>query len=756
MSASRLRVLMYHRIVDPARACWCDPATISATPADFAWQMRLLAARYRVIAADELLHVLAQRRPLPPRATLLTFDDGCRDFGEVAWPVLRKLKLPVTLFVPTAFPGGGQAAFWWDRLATAARETARPAITVRGLGTLRLDTPAKRHRSVRALQRWIKSLPHRDGMAVVEQACEEMGEERRDADILTWRELRALMADGVTIGAHSRTHPALTRLGAAEARAEIAGSRADLRRELGVAPALFSYPFGDVDRGVADLVAEAGFEAAVTCQSGMSDIAAIDPLLLRRMNVTRRTSRLAFAVRLTRAGAAIDRLRNRQVDEYFARLAPAPLPARPAAAVPARVAYVMSRFPKLSETFVLNEMRAVAANGTAVEVYPLLRERQAVVHPEVEEWVRRAHYEPFLSLRILAAHAHVLRRQPRAYVRTLREILRGTWGSPNFFVGALGIFPKTVRVAVDMQRSGVTHVHAHFATHPALAALVVHRLTGIPFSFTAHGSDLHVDRRMLGEKIRAAAFAVAVSQFNKEIMVREAGEASRRRIHVIHCGVDPDFFTPRPGRRAESSRAVRLVSVASFEAVKGHRFLIDACAGLRDAGLEFRLDLVGDGPLRREVEAHVAARDLQRHVRLLGGQPRGEVARALAGADIAVLASHPTAEGKREGIPVALMEAMAAGLPVVATAISGIPELVEPGVTGLLVPSGDAAALAGALRTLIADPDLRERLGRAGRARVVRDFNLATNALALQQLFTNREGRLEAAEAESLAASGAA
>jgi glycosyltransferase involved in cell wall biosynthesis len=401
-----------------------------------------------------------------------------------------------------------------------------------------------------------------------------------------------------------------------------------------------------------------------------------------------------------------------------------------------RIAYIMSRFPKLSETFILNEVLTVTAAGVPVELYPLLRERQTTVHPEVAEWVRKAHFHPFVSLPVIRAHAHFAARQPAAYAGVLREVLRGTWGSTNFFVGALGVFPKAVRFAYEMRASGVTHVHAHFATHPAVAALIIQRLTAIPFSFTAHGSDLHVDRRMLDTKVASAAFVVTVSDFNKEVIVRTCGEPARSRIHVIHCGVDPDYFAPV---RPESlDGPFTIICVASFEDVKGHRFLVEACRLLSRRGVDLRCDLVGDGPLRSEVEQQVAVAGLGDHVRFHGGQPRPRVAQLLGAARVAVLASHPTPQGKREGVPVALMEAMAAGLPVVSTAISGIPELVEHEVTGLLVPSGDAAAFADALERLARDAWLREQFGRAGRERVRREFNLRTNTRQLLELFGHR------------------
>ncbi|MGH3031025.1 MAG: colanic acid biosynthesis glycosyltransferase WcaL, partial [Gaiellaceae bacterium] len=176
-----------------------------------------------------------------------------------------------------------------------------------------------------------------------------------------------------------------------------------------------------------------------------------------------------------------------------------------------KVAYVMSRFPKLSETFILGEMLAVGEHGVEVELYPLLRERAEVVHPEAEALCECARFQPFLSLPILRSQLHFLRRSPGAYLRALSAVLRGTWGSPNFVVGALGIFPKVVHAARLMEADGVAHVHCHFSSHPAVAGFVIRRLTGIPWSFTAHGSDLHVDRHMLREKVAEAAFVVAIS-----------------------------------------------------------------------------------------------------------------------------------------------------------------------------------------------------------------------------------------------------
>ena len=412
-----------------------------------------------------------------------------------------------------------------------------------------------------------------------------------------------------------------------------------------------------------------------------------------------------------------------------------------------KLGYIMSRFPKIQETFVLYEILALRRQGASVEVYPLLRERQKVVHPEAEEMAKHAHYHPFLSFRILRANCHFMSRQPKAYFRALAEVLRGTWGSVNFFFGAIGIFPKAVCFAYEMAAQGIMHVHAHFSNHPAVAALIIHRLTGIPFSFTAHGHDIHIERRMLAEKIEAAAFAVTISSYNKRLMIEECGEAARDKIHIIHCGTDTEVFAPRPD--ASRDGQLRIICVSGFWEVKGHTYLIEACRLLMERGVNFVCHLVGDGSGRRGIEAQVVESGLQENVILHGACARPEVAEILSSGDVIVQPSVPTPRGAREGIPVSLMEGMASGLAVVASGISGIPELVEEGRSGYLTPPRDATALANALQKLSKDEVWRRRMGQAAREKVLREFNLHRNAAKLADLFTasvNQRAQEELAE----------
>ena len=398
------------------------------------------------------------------------------------------------------------------------------------------------------------------------------------------------------------------------------------------------------------------------------------------------------------------------------------------------VAYTMSRFPKLTETFILYEMIALEEAGVKVELFPLLKEKQAVHHKEVAKWMERAHFYPFVNGKIIAANFYYLFRKPVTYLKTLWEVLRGTAPSFNFFFGALGVFPKAVLFAREMTRLGVKHLHCHFCTHPAVAGLIVYRLSGIPFSFTAHGSDLHVDQTMLDKKIAAAKRAVTISQFNKEVMVKAAGEQYRDKIDVIHCGVDPDLFECYQ-RNHNNAEIYQILCVASFEEVKGHKYLIEACRILQKRNVPFRCHLVGYGPLRNKVEQQIKDAGLSENFILHGGQPRHKVLELLKLADVFILPSVPTANGKKEGIPVVLMEAMSTCLPVVSSRLSGIPELVQHEISGILTEPGNVEEIADALCFFYQHPDKRSEMGQAGRAFVNAEFNLKTNARKLFHVF---------------------
>jgi len=416
--------------------------------------------------------------------------------------------------------------------------------------------------------------------------------------------------------------------------------------------------------------------------------------------------------------------------------------ARPGEAVPA-IAYVMSRYPLLTETFILREMLELERQGSRILVFPLLREQPKVVHEEVKHLAAEVHYTPFLSLGIVAANLHFLRRDFARYLRLLGRVLWLNRGSANLLSGAFGIFPKSVYFARLMERRGVRHLHAHYATHPALAAYIVSELTGIGFSFTAHAHDIFLHQSMLAEKVEAARFVVAISEFNKTYLLRHAPTVAPDKIHVVHCGIEPGSYADE-GAAGTGAAPVKqdplAVCVASLQPYKGIRHLIAACAKVAARVSGFRCLVIGDGADRQMLTKMIAGAGLQDTIQLLGGRPQHDVALLLRAADLFVLPSVVAPSGQMEGIPVALMEAMASRLPVVSTRLSGIPELVEDGVNGLLVPPADETALADAIVRLCQEPELRRAMGEQGRRRVIAEFELRSNVAQLGALFAGAAG----------------
>jgi peptidoglycan/xylan/chitin deacetylase (PgdA/CDA1 family) len=310
VAAPVLRVLTYHRVLDPAAAAGWNPSPVSATPGGFEAQVRHLARSYRPVSANEVIDALWDGPALPARAVLVTFDDAYRDFGEVAWPILRRHGVPAVLCVPTAYPDHPEREFWWDRLWRAFAGARRPSVRT-PLGTLPLG-PASLRATARAVQAAVRALPPDEAREWVDRMCDETGyREPPRGHVLGWDELRELDREGVALAAHTRTHPALTRLPPDEARAEIRGSRDDLERETGRAPQVFAYPYGDHDDAVAGLVRDENFAMALTCLDGHNDLAATDPMRLCRTNVTLRTTPLLFRIRLFRLAAYADRWRHR-------------------------------------------------------------------------------------------------------------------------------------------------------------------------------------------------------------------------------------------------------------------------------------------------------------------------------------------------------------------------------------------------------------------------------------------------------------
>ncbi len=309
---SLLRVLTYHRVAKIEGPVILDPAMISAIPGDFARQMQYLSNNYNVISMKDLIATVETSADLPERPVLITFDDAYHDFIEYAWPVLKRLKLPATVFVATAYAAKPEEPFWWDKISNAFWNTAREKIDLAPLGPLILTNTSERRKSLKKVQNYLKTLDHTSAMALVDELYSCLKGSNADIKVsLDWDELRQLHSQGITLAAHTRTHPILSRISVEDARKEIIGSQKDLERETGDVLPVFCYPNGNYNDSIIQILKDAGFIMAFSTKDGHNDLDRTNPFCLRRTNLTLRTSMLVFQLRLLKFGGIIDSWRHR-------------------------------------------------------------------------------------------------------------------------------------------------------------------------------------------------------------------------------------------------------------------------------------------------------------------------------------------------------------------------------------------------------------------------------------------------------------
>ncbi len=393
-----------------------------------------------------------------------------------------------------------------------------------------------------------------------------------------------------------------------------------------------------------------------------------------------------------------------------------------------RVAYLVKRFPRLSETFVLNEFLEIRRLGLAATLFALMDPGEKVVHQAARELQDEVRYlnvaeRPWYSRwRLLRGAMVQFVSHPRGLLRVLWALLSVHRSTPSLRHAIEGAW-----LARQLRRLGVDHLHAHFAHSPAAVAYMARLAGGPPFSFTAHAKDLYTTLpRNLAIRARAARFVVTCTHFNGHFL-RDLLPDVSTPIQVIHHGTDLRRFNasrrdPEPGL---------ILSVGRLVPKKGYPQLIRA---LQLVELPFRCEIYGGGPMREELDGMVRSAALGSRISFHGARPQDEIVRAYARASLFVLAPVVLSDGDRDGIPNVLVEAMASGVPVVSTRISGIPELIEDGVNGLLVEPDDAAGLAGAIQRLLTDPQLASRLAAAGRLTVERDFDLVANSRLVADL----------------------
>jgi glycosyltransferase involved in cell wall biosynthesis len=393
----------------------------------------------------------------------------------------------------------------------------------------------------------------------------------------------------------------------------------------------------------------------------------------------------------------------------------------------AGVAYLFERFPSFGQTFCYREVAELERQGVRVHAFSI---RRPADEPE-QEWDKgiaaRVHYLPE-EKPLVAEIDRVLK--SGAVSGEVRDAVT-EWGRQSDFLRLY----QAVYVGMRMQKIGLPRVHAHFAGMAARTVYWIQQFFGFPFSFTAHANDIFAPREFavsLRKLFESAAAVVTVSDFSRG-QLHERFPGSAAKIRRVYNGVDLSQF--RPANFDSGSAVPLIVGIGRLIEKKGFSDLIEACRLLRARGRAFECRIIGEGPLEEALRAQITGADLGTFVRLVGSQTQREIATQLASATIFALPCTREADGGMDNLPTVIMEAMAAGLPVISTPLAGVPEMVEPGVTGELVPERDPAALATAIERLSDDPKRMRRLGARGREVAREKFSIEESARQLREIF---------------------
>lgn len=438
-------------------------------------------------------------------------------------------------------------------------------------------------------------------------------------------------------------------------------------------------------------------------------------------------------------------------------------PRMPSALRPA-LGVILSQFPRYDETFILREVAELARDERPLAIFSLRPCRDRVVHAHAKALQPNTLYVPFLwSIDVWRSHAHFLRRSSKAYWSSLRWIVSRHWRQPAILIKTLAFFPKTVHFARLAEERGIVHLHAFWATYPASAALIISRLTGIPYSLSGHAHDLYTANPALAEKVQQARFVLTCTETNKrhiEQLVDQflgsrvrgfagseatahsssANSPTRQLANVLvsYHGVDVTRFAPQP--KAEGGRCT-LLAVGSLLPCKGFETLIDACALLQSRHIPFHCTIAGGGPLEQPLRRRIARHGLESHMTITGVITQELVVGLYQRAHLFLL---PLVSKIHWGIPNVLIESLATKTPVICCDLPSLRELLDHGRSGWIVPEHDPHALADAVTLLWSDAPLRDQLGLAGHRHVIERFSLEQTGRALRSLFdaalTNHHG----------------
>lgn len=396
-----------------------------------------------------------------------------------------------------------------------------------------------------------------------------------------------------------------------------------------------------------------------------------------------------------------------------------------------KIAYLASEYPAISHTFILREIKALRKQGFEVITASIRTSDHLDKMRDVEQ--REAEHTLYIKntpiTEVLTSHLRLLIRSPLDYGRMCLEAARCTKWDPSRLFKAVAYLAEAGVLIDWMQSQEVSHVHVHFANPAATVALIASRYGDISYSLSIHGPDVfyNVDKQLLREKIKAARFVRAISHYCLSQLQRLIPYEQWDRCHIVRCGVDPQQFSPVDGR--QENAVAQLLCVGRLVSAKGMHTLLNSCRRLSQEGVPFQLTFIGDGEDRQSLTSLAQSFGIDGQITFAGALGQNEVRQAYQQADLFVLPSYA------EGVPVVLMEAMATGIPVIATRITGIPELIEHGKEGVLVPPADSGSLAAAIAELIRSPERRREYATLGRQKVLERYHLDKNCEEMADLF---------------------
>jgi glycosyltransferase involved in cell wall biosynthesis len=398
-----------------------------------------------------------------------------------------------------------------------------------------------------------------------------------------------------------------------------------------------------------------------------------------------------------------------------------------------KIAYVLDTFPVLTQTFILNEIVELIKRGHDIQIFSLFHPSEDIVHEEVYEYklLGRTHY---------FTPRFILRKNPlrftENFVKAVLQSLRARRISRNELIADA----QLAYFATIMEEKGVELIHAHFAG-VGTTARRLSEITNFPYTFTTHAFDifLNVDREELKKNIEKTSYVLTISQYNKDYLLDLCGREFENKIKIVHCGIDIKKFSPK---RKEIGRPdnFRILTISRLVEKKGIPYLIEALFLLKRRGKTFTVTIVGDGPQRKIIEELIQKYELENYFVLRGYVKSNEVINFLSNVHVFVLPCIVASNGDRDGIPVALIEAMAMEVPVISTNVSGIPELIKNKQTGLAVQEKDVESLAHAIEQLMENKNFREELGKNGRKKVIEEFNIKRNVMELIKIFKEEKG----------------